>query len=237
MNPQYSDDYLEKYYSDYLVNEDQSYWDEALFYGHNYYLSLVERYCPKGEMLDIGCGNGHLLKAASSRGWIVSGYDVDKKSTSDVAKRLGIDVQSGDFFSIDYADEKFDLVTMHQVLEHVKQPRKYMSKIHSIVKPGGCVFIAVPNIKSASNKLKFFLERLGLRKKNIGKYYDTNHHLLYFEPKTLKGLVEEYGFKIVFQRNGHYTRPNQSKFKRFIMRHFTEALFAKSTFLVIAIKN
>ncbi|MCW8982962.1 MAG: hypothetical protein OQK13_02865, partial [Gammaproteobacteria bacterium] len=91
-------------------------------------------------------------------------------------------------------------------------------------------------IKSLSNRIKSFLEKKGLRKRNIGKYYDTNHHILYFEPKTLIRLVEKHGFKVVYQRNGHSARANQSKFSRFMMRHVTEGLFAKSTFLIIAKK-
>ena len=187
-------------------------------------------------MLDIGCGNGHLLNAAISRGWDATGYDVDAKTTQDVSNKLDIEVHSGDFFSAVNPDNEFDLVSMHQVLEHIKNPNKYLTKISSIMKKDGCFFIAVPNIKSLSNKIKSFLENKGLRTKNIGKYYDTNHHLLYFEPTTLLKLVESHGFKVVYQRNGHSARAGQSGISRFLMRNMTERFFAKSTFLIIAKK-
>jgi len=198
MNPQYSDSYLDNYYSEYMENEDYDSWKSAAFYGHNFYLSLIENFCSKGNMLDIGCGNGHLLNAAISRGWSAVGYDVNKTATQAVSKRLNIDVHNGDFFETELSDKEFDLVSMHQVLEHVKQPNEYLDKISVLVRKDGCLFIAVPNIKSLANRFKSFLEMKGIRKKSIGKYYDTDHHILFFEPKTLIKLVENHGFKVVY---------------------------------------
>ena len=141
----------------------------------------------------------------------------------------------GDFISSNLGDG-YDLVTMHQVLEHLKDPNKYLNKIYSLLKKDGYFFIAVPNIKSLSNVIKYNLEKKDIRKNNIGKYYDTIHHILYFEPKTLTTLLYNHGFKVVYQRNCHSTRPNQSQIKRFMMRNLTDHLFAKSTFLIIAMK-
>lgn len=235
MNPQYTDKYLSLYYSTYTTAEDFEHVQESLSYGHNFYFSLIEKYIAQGKLLDIGCGNGHLLRAAIKRGWSGQGYDVDKESTQITSDRLGVKVYSGDFFSNQY-NNNYDLITLHQVLEHLKNPNEYLEKIYSLIKNNGYIFIAVPNISSLSSKIKFSFEKLGLRRKNIGKYYDTNHHVLYFEPKTLNKLLENHGFKVVYQRNCHSAKPKQSKFKRFIMRNFTDYLFAKSTFLVIAKK-
>ena len=98
MNPQYTDRYMSEYYSRYMDDEDFNYWHDALLYGHNFYLSLIENHMRPGKLLDIGCGNGHFLEAAIRRSWSVHGYDVDKTSTQVVADRLGIQVGYGDFF-------------------------------------------------------------------------------------------------------------------------------------------
>ncbi|MDT8453121.1 MAG: class I SAM-dependent methyltransferase [Gammaproteobacteria bacterium] len=235
MNPQYTDNYLTEYYSQYTNDENFDYWNNALLYGHNFYLSLIEKHVKPGKILDIGCGNGHLLEAAMQRGWVAHGYDVDKVSTQKVGNRLGISTEYGNFFSM-RADQKYDLITMHQVLEHLKDPNKYLERIHSVLNDDGCLFVAVPNIDSFSSRLKRFMEKIGMRKRNIGKYYDTNHHVLYFNTKTLKRLLESHGFRIVYQRNCHSTKPGQSRLKRFIMRNITDHLFSKSAFLVIAKK-
>ena len=235
MNPQYSNDYLNEYYSQYSQDDDYNYWREATFYGHRFYLSLVEKHIQPGKLLDIGCGNGHLLEAAKSRGWSISGYDVDEKSTRRVADRLNEKIYSGNFFTNDLG-ENYDLICMHQVLEHVKDPNAYLSKTYELLKDNGYLFIAVPNIKSLANRFKRLMERIGIRRKNIGKYYDTNHHLTYFEPNTLVKLLEKHNFSALYKRNCHSVRPKQSNLTRFIMRNITDHIFAKSAFLIIARK-
>ena len=162
MNPQYSDGYLSEYYSTYTDQESDDGWDEALLYGHDYYFSLIEKYAEVGKMLDVGCGAGHLLEASAKRGWLGRGYDVDEELTKNTAIKLGVDIACGDFMTADLG-EGYDLVTMHQVLEHVKNPADYIRKIHSMMKDEASIFIAVPNIKSLANRVKFRLERLGIR--------------------------------------------------------------------------
>jgi len=234
MNPQYSDAYLERYYSNYIGDGSLDFWREASVYCADWYLSLVEKCgATPGRLLDVGCGNGYLLEAARERGWTVTGYDVDPATTSRVAKRLGVTIFSGEFSEI---AGQYDLVTMHQVLEHLKNPAEYLSKIHSMLASGGYIFIAVPNIKSLSNRMKSWLETLRFRRKRIGKYYDADHHIGYYSPPVLKNFLERYGFEVLLVRNCHSARPNQSKLKRILMRNITERLFWKSTFLVIARK-
>lgn len=235
MNPQYSDRYLAEYYASYLDDDDFEQWLEPLARCHDYYLSQVERHLKPGKLLDVGCGHGYLMDAAQKRGWSVRGYDVDPASTRKVSARLGVEVAHGDIQSCDLGED-YDLVVLHQVLEHLKEPGRYLAKAHTLLNDGGILFVAVPNIMSLSSRLKFRLERMGLRRKNIGKYYDTTHHLLYFEPRTLAGILEKHGFRIIARRNCVSDRPGQGLFKRFIMQNFFDHLFAKSAFLVMARK-
>jgi len=236
MNPQYTDEYLNDYYSKYTKDEPQ--WDEPLSYGHNFYLSLIEKYTTsKGTLLDVGCGKGHLLKEAKKRGWEVFGYDVDCKSTEYFSKKHNIKMFCGDFEKIKWESNSFNLVSMHQVFEHLKNPLSQLQIINSILIEGGLLFIVIPNIKSLSSIIKFRLEKLGFRKKDIGKYYDTSHHLFYYEPKTLKNILIKHGYKILHLRSGHKVRPHQSMLKRKFLRNFSEKIAWKSTFLIIARKQ
>ena len=237
MNPPYSDSYLNKYYAFYMEKEDFEFWHDALFYGHNFYFSLIEKYISPGRLLDIGCGNGHLIKAALERGWETEGFDVDPKTTTKVSERYNVKAHHGDFLQIDFKENNYDLITMHQVLEHLKYPNDYLDKINTLLRPGGGLFVALPNIRSLSNRFKHVLERAGLKKKHVGKYYETSHHLMYFDPTTLPILLDRHGFDVLYKRNGHKVRPGQSGFKRFLMRNVSERLLAKSTFLMIASKS
>ena len=235
MNPQYTDEYLDEYYSRYTREEPE--WDEPMAYAHNYYLELLEKYIPgKGTLLDIGCGRGHLLKQAKKRGWDCIGYDVDCASVDYFSKKLDVKIYCGDFESINWKQDSFDVVSMHHVFEHLKDPIKYLDIIKSILVNGGILFIAIPNIKSLSSILKFKLEKLGIKKKNIAKYYDTSHHLFYFDPKSLSKILSKQGYKILHLRSGHKVSPNQSMLKRYFHRNVMERIPWKSTFLIIAKK-
>jgi len=236
MNPQYSDEYLDDYYSKYTKEEPE--WDEPLSYGHNFYLELLEKYIEKkGKLLDIGCGKGHLLTQAKKRGWDCSGYDVDCSSVEYFSNKLGVKMFCGAFDKIHWEPNSFDVVSMHHVFEHLKNPISYLNIINSILVKGGILFIVIPNIKSLSSILKFQLEKLGIRKSNIAKYYDTSHHLFYYGPKTLSNVLVKHGYKILHLRSGHKVRPNQSMFTRYFLRNFSERIPWKSTFLIIARKQ
>jgi len=235
MNPRYSDAHLDEFYAHYTELEDRDHWDEALSYGHGFYLAQLEAFRAPGTLLDIGCGNGHLLAAGQRRGWQVTGQDVSSTSCHAVSERLGVEVLCGDFLNMEF-DRRFDGISMHQVLEHVKDPWSFVEKIHSLLNPSGVFFVATPNIWSLGNRLKYSYERMGLRKSEIGNYFDSSHHLNYFTPKTMKRLLSRADFTVKAVRNGHKVRPGQSGLQRFLMRNITERFIPRSTFFVIAQK-
>jgi 2-polyprenyl-3-methyl-5-hydroxy-6-metoxy-1,4-benzoquinol methylase len=239
MNPQYTDRYLARYYSQYAWEEIKELkLEESLQSGHHFYLSLVEKARPqKGKLLDVGAGAGGLLVAAKERGWSPTGYDVNGKITRMASKQWKLPYVFGDFTKIKWKPESFDAVTLHQVLEHLKSPVSYLKCIHHLLKPGGVLFLGVPNIGSLSSRIKFFLEKTGLRKKRVGAYYDTHHHLWYFTPKTLGQALKSLGFDVVHLRSGNQVRPGQSHLKRLWMRHVTERFPWKSSFVLIAVKR
>ena len=235
MNPQYEGGYIHQFYVDFYVDDDGSKrHGERLAQSFNFYLEIIERRKSPGRLLDIGCGNGTLLATARQRGWQVSGYDVDENSTQAVSDRLdGASVFTGDFLDLDESN-KYDAITLHQVLEHVKYPNEYFQKLRRLLNNDGYVFIAVPNIRSFSNSMKALLEYIGVRKKNLGKYYDTYHHLLYFTPPTLRRLLAEHEFTTVYTGNCIKAREDQSKISKWLKRYVTGRLFPPSAFFVIA---
>lgn len=235
MNPQYTDEYLSNYYSTYTKEEPK--WDEPLSYGHNFYLELIEKYITrKGTLLDIGCGKGHLLMQAKKRGWDCFGYEVDCDTVDYFSKKLDVKMFCGEFEKINWHTNSFDVISMHHVFEHLKNPLTYLNIINSLLVKEGILFIVLPNIRSLSAIFKFRLEKLKIRKKNIAKYYDTSHHLFYYQPETLSNLLIKHGYKILHLRNGHKVRPNQTKLKRYLLRNFIEKIPWMSSFLIIAKK-
>ena len=234
LNPQYSNAHLKRYYSSYSKEAPE--WDEPLNYCHHYYLSLLEKHRTPGRLLDIGSGEGHLLKAARQRGWHADGYEVDSKLARRTAKKLGLKVHHGALARLPLTKSSFDAVAMHNVLEHVKNPSEYINKTRSLLLPGGLFFLVLPNIRSRSATVKFLLERLGFRRKRVASYYDADHHLWFFTPGVLRRELERNGFNILEARSGHAARPRQSALKRLWMRNIGDLPLWKSTFLLIARK-
>jgi len=240
MNPQYSNDYLDKFYANYI--NDSDIYTRMKFSRQQYsdYFSIIEKHVriDSRSLLDIGCGDGLLLNTASKYKWNAEGYDVDRETVERVKKRIGLPVYSGDFFNIEWRSNYYNLVTMHQVLEHLKNPRKYLEQVHELLSEGGLLFIASPNINSLSARIKFWLESKGLRKKNIGSYYDTDHHLVYFCPKVLSSLLKQLGYDVLFTRNGFKLESsNKSPIMKFITHNIIERLWWRSVFILVARKK
>src|SRR5712671_6183582 len=92
--------------------------------GHKYF--LADPRAPRGgELLDIGCGTGNLLAAARDAGYGVTGIELDGNAARFARERLGLQrvlpLTISDFAE-QHAEERFDLVTFFEVLEHQAAP-------------------------------------------------------------------------------------------------------------------
>lgn len=99
----------------------------------------------RGALLDLGCGNGAFLRAASRvlADWQLSGTEFDDKHRADVEAIPGFErLYVGD---LDGIKERFDLVSMIHVLEHIASPQKVLGNVHRLLKPGGFLLIEVPD--------------------------------------------------------------------------------------------
>lgn len=237
MNPVYSDAYLAEYYAGYIGPEyTQKTIDEQHEVARQNF-AAIHRFLPgKGEMLDFGMGNGTYAQYARERGWRVSGYDVDCATTEALAKKMRMDICCGDFDKLDWGGKKFDLIYAHHVVEHLKDPVARLTSFHKILKQDGFLYIGVPNISAWGSKLKFFLEKLGLKKKRIGKYYDSEHHVVYYNPASLRRLLELSGFKVVYRSNASKPKPYQNPLVKFFRQNIKEKFVAGAAFFVIARK-
>jgi SAM-dependent methyltransferase len=131
------------------------------------------------------------MKLAQDMGFAVQGYEVDPVAAEAVQSSTGIRVFSGDIFEIDFQRNTYDCVYLDQVLEHPKNPARYLHLVHDLLAGGGIAYIGVPNIGSLSNKLKTTRGRLGLRARSrIGKHYDTWQHLHYFRPSCFQRVLK-----------------------------------------------
>ena len=115
--------------------------------GHKYF--LADPLAPRnGDLLDIGCGTGTFLAAARDAGFRVSGTELDRNAARFAKEKLGLQrvlPLTISEFTERNAEERFDVVTFFEVLEHQAAPVEFLQKVKTCVRPGGMIALSVPN--------------------------------------------------------------------------------------------
>jgi 2-polyprenyl-3-methyl-5-hydroxy-6-metoxy-1,4-benzoquinol methylase len=143
------------------------------------------------SILDVGCGLGYFLKVGMDRGWSVTGIDLSNQSVNFV-KEHGIDAIQGDFIETDFENQKFDVVNMHEVLEHLADPISVIKKAKRILKPNGLVCILSPNDYNPLQNI--------LRQKGFSPWWvEPPIHINYFNFDSIEKLLKDLGFEILFK--------------------------------------
>lgn len=125
------------------------------------------------RLLDVGCGNGGFLDAAKARGIEVIGQDVSPDADSD-------DVYVGQLEAIGFPTDSFDVVTVHDVLEHLIDPLSALKEIRRVLRRPGKLILDYPNFFSDSGK----------------HHWKHVEHLWMFTHPQLIRIVEQAGFAI-----------------------------------------
>lgn len=135
--------------------------------------------CYSGKVLDVGCGSGISLYNLKKRGWDVYGLDLSEKAVRFVQEELGLkNIFAGTLEDKKYPENFFDVVLLTHVIEHLPNPKKTLSEVKRILRPGGLLLITTPNFACLNAKL-------------FRKYWfplETPRHLYLFTPKTLQNL-------------------------------------------------
>lgn len=100
-----------------------------------------------GEFLDIGCGSGDYLHVMRKKGWRVRGVEPSSFGASEGTK-AGLDIFNGTLLEAKFPSNSFDYVRANHSFEHVSDPVEVLLEINRILKPGGKLFIGIPNIES-----------------------------------------------------------------------------------------
>jgi 2-polyprenyl-3-methyl-5-hydroxy-6-metoxy-1,4-benzoquinol methylase len=144
------------------------------------------------RLLDVGCGNGNFLRDARSAGWDVQGTDLDPVAV-ETARRLGISVWEGRYDTAPFDPSSFDVITTHQVIEHVPDPLIFLRTLFNWLKPGGLLWIGTPNLDCPIHE-------------RFGEFYGNLHppqHTVMLNQTSLINLTQSAGFcKQKFLRRG-----------------------------------
>lgn len=159
--------------------------------------------------LDVGCAAGYCLELMKAKGWKAKGLELDEEMCIEL-QQSGYDISKSlleDFNS----ENKFSVITLFDVIEHIPNIDKSFSKLNSLLTRDGVVIIVTPNYKSFQRKL-------------FGKswfQYKPIEHIQYFDRHSLNSFAERNGLQIIHQKRCGQYADTQFLLNRLNYYHFT----------------
>lgn len=204
--PKYNQDFIDAAYGSYYqfnhdldINDTADVPESSVLLFKKEIKNLLRFDKQRTNVLDIGSGMGTFLFAAKPYYKKAIGLDVSAQMAEFVEKKTGIKVYLNPFHEFEYP-EKFSLIHMSHVIEHVPNPNEWLQKAKAMLEPGGILVINVPNKFSLSFRLQHLFVKCGLKKQFSGAWNDpsrTPDHL--FEPtvRSMQMLLGKNHFRIL----------------------------------------
>lgn len=95
-------------------------------------------------LLDIGAGGGEFVYMAQQAGFLSQGVEPHQGYSEFARDEYGVRIDTCQISDLGY--QKFEVVTLFHVLEHLASPQQVMEKIHALLEDGGHLVVEVPNI-------------------------------------------------------------------------------------------
>jgi len=149
-------------------------------------IDVIKKHKETGKLLDVGCAMGDFLYLARQEGFDVAGVEISTSCTDYVKNKLGIDVHSGDLLSAQLPSNTYDVVTLWDVIEHLRNPAETLNETYRILRPGGILCFSTGDIDS-------FYARI------MGRFWHLltpPQHLFYFSAKSIKKILDRCGLAI-----------------------------------------
>ena len=143
-----------------------------------------------GSFLDIGCGLGTMVHAAQFMGMEAWGVEPNPRAVAQGGKQCGANLIC-DFFPTNRLQQRFDIITILHVLEHLKTPRELLEQAVKTLDPGGLLFISVPFRRPLLKQLFFILFPMH-RKSN---FMDNDVHVIHYSHRSMALLAREFSVK------------------------------------------
>ena len=144
-----------------------------------------EPYRSSNRLLDIGFGEGGLLRIAQEFGWECFGTEISPQALS-YGQQQGWVVSDQAMYDTHFVAQGFDVVTMIELLEHVQNPHQLLRMAAKLLRPGGVLYLTTPNANSLNRRL------LGLKWSVIS----PPEHLTIWTVQGLRLALSRTGFQL-----------------------------------------
>lgn len=166
---------------------EQEIWDS--YYKDKWeFHELFKRLKPEPmEILEIACGEGYFLNIAQQLGHRVVGIDFSKPAIETAKAKFGISETypwTVEEYREHFPDRKFDLVCFFHLIEHVENPKEFISNLGSVLKEKGLIAFSTPNPQRVD--LHYFPRQ---------EWDYPPHHLTRWEKRSIETLLQIVHYK------------------------------------------
>jgi SAM-dependent methyltransferase len=157
------------------------------------------------RFLDIGCGSGAAVRAATDLGWAAIGIDIDPQLTREGRERLGVDLRCVSILESGLPAGSFDFIKLRDVVEHLPNPLDVLAMMRDLLAPGGVLLLVTPNEGGLATAVRVALRR----RRRLVATVPPPHHLHSFSPDSLVRTMRRAGLE---PRTTFTTTPSDSRY-------------------------
>ncbi len=188
-----SDEELEKFYSvEYFEGDEArkgyaSYESDEQILRRNFRILLrhvTDSSPSRGALVDVGCAYGYFLDEATAHFEQVKGIELNEDVAQLGRSRFGLEITTHPDQAL--TAESTDVITLWDVIEHLKHPRSTLEQCAQALRPGGSLFLTTGDISSPL--------AVGLGKR--WRLINPPQHLTYFSIDTMTRLLSEIGLQV-----------------------------------------
>lgn len=174
-------------------------------------LPLLKGYTGK-RVLDVGCAKGYVGEQLKKQGNTVIGWDIDERAVKEAKKTLDnaylVDLESDKWPEF---KEKFDLIVILEVIEHLFEPDEVLLRLCKLLKPGGKILISTPNLLHVYHRIPILMGKFDYHEDKV----INPGHIHFFTHSSLMRMLREIKFTVEKENNVIFPRTLASIWQSF----------------------
>jgi len=153
----------------------------------NKYNQIAKYFNKPGKVLDIGSGLGEVLSVFQENNWDCTGVEFNEFAVNYSRKAFGLNIIDRSIYDFDLS-EKYDVIMLWGVLEHLYEPLQILKKVYSLLKDDGILLLEVPS--AASVLVRYYEKSL----RPVDRIIEGDRHIMLFSIQSFIEMPGKAGF-------------------------------------------
>lgn len=130
---------------EFLAEQEDCYWFIADYLDKN-----IDK--QRAKLLEVGSGLGYLTYSLHKSGYNIQGVELSPVAVEDATKQFGKLYQCRNALTLADDGERFDVILLTEVIEHLTQPALFIQQLSRLLNPDGVILVTTPNKGYAANQ-------------------------------------------------------------------------------------